>query len=451
MALLAVSGSCMAQARFNHKAHRLELRGAQVKKQCRPTDARNLVAGKSGGSIFLPTHEATYAYDGAEWMEDASYTYRYDSKGNVLSQIVDDGVSKTKSVYEYNADGMETKELTMVDDGAGGFANSGKLEQKYDKVVKDFVVSSFEYAWNSTDWNMVDMGRTWERSVGRNDQGNVTGVTTNTYHAGMFEELMKTSVTYGPDGKADTWRYDELVYDGVNDPAMEEFYTLRNMEWENTDGQVVIMDLNDFYTGNNRLKSAIVVEPGEVQAGNILADYKDNGDYSYMFYYNGTFDGDGYSKTFIDGNGSYEEESAYYFDANLDGLMTEDEKQSGMTAKVVFDDHGNVVSETIFEDGEMVDGMKYEYTYAPEYDYPTEQVYYGWNPDLMDYEPFIKIVSTDFTDVTTSISEVETSRGEDATAVYNTQGVKVGTSTDALPKGLYIVKSGGKTKKMMKR
>lgn len=451
MAFLAVSGSCMAQAKFSHKATRLKLKSEQVKIQCRPTDARNLVAGKSGGSIFLPTQEATYVYDMDNWMEDATYTYEYDTDGRKVSQIVDDGFGQTKSEYEYNADGMETCETTSSAEEGNDFVYTNKLSHGYDKVVKDFVVNSVESVWDGGLWNMVGMGRTWKKDVSRDVKGNVEGMSTKTYFQDKFEELMKTTITYGVDGNPATWKYEELAYDGVNEPAMEEYYTLKNMVWENTDGQVLASTIDEFYTGANRLRSAEVVEPGYGTTGTIAAEYKADGSYSYLFYYTGSFEADGYSKSYVDENGSYVEESNYYVDMDADGMVTEDEKVGGMRMEVKFDGHGNVVSEALYEDGEIMDGMKYEYTYSPDYDYPTEQVYYMWNPELSQYEPFIKIVSTGFTDVTTSISEVETSRGEGATAVYNTQGVKVGTSTDVLPKGLYIVKSGGKTKKMMKR
>lgn len=451
MALLAVSGSCMAQAAFSHKDSRQIRKSAQLKRADRPKMMRSFAQGTQGSPIMLPGQETVYVYDGAEWLEDSKYTYKYDTSGKTLSLVVDDGVTQTKSEYEYNADGMETSEITSVAEDGGDFMYSGKLQKEYDKVVGDFVVSSLEYAWNEGDWAIANMGRTWKRDVARDANGNVTGVLVNTYHADKFEETMRTTITYNAEGKADTWKYEELTYDGVSEPAMEEFYTLKEMEWENTDGQIVTMDLKDFYTGDNRLKRAVVIEPGDVNTGVITAEYKENGDYSYLFYYTVDKNADKYSMTYTDANGSYIEESVYYEDLNADGAVSEDEMMGGMTAKVEFDEHRNVVSEAVYEGDEMMDGMKYEYKYLPGCDYPSEQIYYVWNPDISDYEPFMKVVGTDFSDVTASVTGVEADASEEGTAVYNTQGVKLGTSAGNLPAGLYIVRSGSKAVKVVKK
>lgn len=98
-----------------------------------------------------------------------------------------------------------------------------------------------------------------------------------------------------------------------------------------------------------------------------------------------------------------------------------------------------------------MEGLKYEYKYKDGCDYPEEQIHYQWNPDTEEYEPFLKVVATDFHDVTNSIKDGLQADGNVENAVYNVQGVKMGSSLDNLPSGLYIVKSAGKTSKVFKK
>ncbi len=51
----------------------------------------------------------------------------------------------------------------------------------------------------------------------------------------------------------------------------------------------------------------------------------------------------------------------------------------------------------------------------------------------------------------TAIDQPSADNGEAPTAVYNLQGVYMGATTDQLPTGIYLVKQGGTTHKVLKR
>ena len=168
--------------------------------------------------------------------------------------------------------------------------------------------------------------------------------------------------------------------------------------------------------------------------------------------------------TVTDENGSFVEEHAYYMDENEDGELTEDEcSRESLVMK--YDKYGNCTleeyrgQETPADELEMISGTRTVYTYNEaanaveealqeeymvEYDDESGEVISG------QYEPTMKIVYSDFADVT-AVRSVTTADAGRAVTVYNLQGVAVGTSTDSLPAGIYIVKKGTVAYKVVKR
>ena len=74
--------------------------------------------------------------------------------------------------------------------------------------------------------------------------------------------------------------------------------------------------------------------------------------------------------------------------------------------------------------------------------------YPGFNLDIAKYVKAQRIVYGDYQNVNTSIA---TALPNDGTLqVYNLHGVQVATSTDNLPAGIYVVRQGDKTYKLMR-
>lgn len=74
----------------------------------------------------------------------------------------------------------------------------------------------------------------------------------------------------------------------------------------------------------------------------------------------------------------------------------------------------------------------------------------GYNRDTKEYEKKSKSVFSNFVDYSTDIVATPTD-AEDISRVYNMQGVCLGDNLDGLPAGMYIVKQGVKTKKVVKK
>lgn len=122
------------------------------------------------------------------------------------------------------------------------------------------------------------------------------------------------------------------------------------------------------------------------------------------------------------------------------------------------DEHGN---KTIYEVSLSYDqgktwviGIQSErYTY--EYDEATGEMLSAlterYNTETQQYEKRSKYVYSQIEDVATAIDQPSADNGEAPTAVYNLQGVYMGATTDQLPTGIYLVKQGGTTHKVLKR
>lgn len=452
VAFLLISETAGAQRQFTHKQIPLKSKAVKRAGQKDLKKAFTLSKQNRAAALMLPSKEQSYFYDGAEWLEDAAYTFKYDNSGNITEQVVDDGVAKTKTLYEYNQFGNTVKELTMVAEGSSPYTNTAKIETDYDNIVTDFTTKSTDYLWSSESWIVNgSQGKTWKKDITRDNDSKVSKLAVSTLYQNKFSVLQRTTLSYSKDtGKADSWKLEELYYDGVSE-SMQEVYTLSNMKWHSTDNQILAIDLEQFFTGNNKLEYADVYEPGAGLVGTISASYKDNGDYSYQFYYKGNSDADVYEMIHTDDNGSYKELAKYYIDEDNNQILDENELQSVQCMEVVMDEHGRVISEVLKEGDEVLDGMKYEYKYEHGTDYPSEQLFMMWNPENAAFEPFIKVVASEYIDVTTSIDNVQLLPNATESAVYNTMGVKVGTSLEGLPMGLYIVKKGGNTVKVIKK
>lgn len=452
LALIAfVATAAMAQKPlFRHAMHTAS-KSIVIKQDQRKTPL--LKTKKAANSTNIrPQHEETFYYEDEEWLADGTYDYTYDKVGNIVKAIeaFEDGATQT--IYEYNENGMETSKTTTTDDGSGNFENTSLLTKEYDSKVPSLVTSSLEYAWNETGWQMISAGRTWKRDVSRDNNGNVTGVSLSVYYQGVFDECYRSTLTYGDDGKAATWKYEELMYDEESASlTWQAVYSMKDIVWNNTNGQIVNFEMEDFFSGDNRIASATVIDEEEAIEYHVSAAYEDNGCYSYTVTSDNPVTKGTFSYTITDENGSYIQQAESQEDTNYDGIIDYQDETYTEKMEATYDGHGNIVFEGSYEDDEIASALKYEYTYGEaDTDYPSEQIHYEYDPDTDEYVPFIKVVSSDFIDVRNSIRSINTS-STDATSVYNLQGMRLADVADQLPAGIYIVRNGQQTHKIVKR
>lgn len=440
--MLLVPTAGMAQ-RWRQGMAKKQVRESVVAKQARKGAPVMAAKRAAEGSLMLPTHEDTYLYEDGEWIDDATYDLTYDKKGNVLTQTETYETDVTKTVYEYDENSMETSETVYVGETGGELENSSRLVRAYDGKVASLIVSSEEYTWLD-DWTLINAGRTYKREVSRDDSGNVTGTTLQDYYDGEYMDMEGSAITYGEDGKATTWESKRMSNYG----SLITYLSFSDIVWDCTDGQIVTLDYNDFFSGNNRIASAIYSDTEGGVDASVVATYGENGAYSYYMQPEGYDMRDVYTRTADDENGSYTLVADYYTDMNGDGEYTDDEIDFSDKTVITYDAHGNLTSELYYSDDELYAGMKYEYTYNADSDYPAEAIHYEYDERSGDFEPMLKVVSTDFVDVATGIETVSGNYAAAPQAVYNLQGAKVASSVRQLPAGIYIVKSGNQAKKV---
>lgn len=122
------------------------------------------------------------------------------------------------------------------------------------------------------------------------------------------------------------------------------------------------------------------------------------------------------------------------------------------------DEHGNT---TIYEAFRSYDqgktwviamlGERHTYEYDEATGEMLSDLYERYNTETQQYEKRSKYMYSQIEDVATAIDQPSADNSEAPTAVYNLQGVYMGTTTSQLPAGIYIIKQGGKTYKTLKR
>lgn len=404
----------------------------------------------AASALMMPRQEEEWLWED-EWIKGGDYFYSHDKRGNIIENTYDDGFAATKTVYAFDENNNVVSSLETYSEEGEPYENSAKRLISYDEKVKDVIVESQSYIWNEGDWMLYADGHTYKRVITRDEKGNITSVEIKSYIMGDYPTLQKSTITYDDRGLASTWKYEELGYSAAGEMILVEKYTLKDMEWYTTDGQILVMDeLDAFMTGgNNRLKKATVYSEGEL-TGSIEASYQENGDYTYSYIYTTEpLAKEIYTYTVTDANGSYEYGCVAYEDMNADGILNDEDLAYEDNLEVKIDQYGRVVEEVATEDEEMIFAAKYDYVYSSEYgSYPVEQVYSEYDFEASDYVPFLKVVAKDFYDVS-AIEDVNADNTS-ATMIYNIQGVQINVSEQDLPSGIYILKKNGKTYKVAK-
>lgn len=403
--------------------------------------------------IWLPTHEEEWIYDNG-WNKGGDYYYTYDEQGNKISNIYDDGSSPFKTETTYNEFNYPIFSIDSYTNDGETYINYAKRTIAYDDVVKSVIIDNQSYTWENEDWVLASDGHTYKRNIIRDEQGNITSVEIYSYYLDEYHLQQKSTIGYNEEGIANTWKYEELAYSTSKGLFMKEVYTLKNLEWHTTNGQILVLDdLTAFFSDpNNLLKKATVYSERKL-TGYIDASYEDNGDFQYSYTYpTDPYAKETYTHTITDANGSYVEKTIALEDQNGDDELTDDELVYEDELTVTKDQYGRIIFEIAVSDEEILFSGKYEYVYDEEHgSYPVEQIFYDYEFEIEEYITFLKILAKEFTSVS-GIDGMEI--GNDNTTapiIYNLQGVRINATETELPAGLYIINRGGKITKEIKR
>lgn len=417
-------------------------------------------------SIWKFTHETEYSYDEEtqELTQEAEYYYEYDKKGNLTRYITDYGDgSKAVRTNTFNENNMCIFQLDEDISADSVVTPAVRRTVEYDSIVTNVITKRLSEAYDE-DMGWYESGNCYTRTITRDADGNVTSEVIAVPYNGVYDPMQRTAITY-KDGKADKYVMEQLVNGDTEGTFEWELSVgLKDIVWENTDGQI-LGEVSDFYEGNNRLKSAnmynIQADGEEYVYATLTLSYDENGSYKAVLDAPNYSTRAEYNKTYTDDNGSYVYIVKQYADYSGDGEYTDDEIEEYTKYVEQYDDHGNMVLSENYDvsdeaesptDVVVSDATKIEYTYDEATGVASEEIDSYYDSELGEYVPFMKLVRDTFVDVAnteTGIKATKTTTTE-GTAVYNLRGVKVGDSLRNLPNGLYIQKIGGKTIKVVK-
>lgn len=406
-------------------------------------------------SIWKITKETEWGWEFGEWTKYFDYSYTYDNKGNVIESLSDDGQGEQNRVtYTYNADGMKTSELSEQRFEGEEWTNSSKQVLEYDPIVKNVWTKRESSQWANGQWQLDGTSNT--RTITRDEKGNVTKVEIATWYGKEYDPIIRKYFTYdATTGQCIAFKQDELKVsaDDVSGFTWVNTINLKDMVWQKTNGQLTNEPI-DWYEGDNLLKSAtsfIYDKDGkEVVDMTYSVEYEDNGGYALTIETPNGENTVNQVKTIKDDNGSYELETKQYVGTD---------KQLTQASKVVetFDNNKNIILSELYDnDGEggaleLSEGSKTSYKYNEENGVIMETLNQVTNEETGEYENMTKMETLSFADVanTNGIGKVDVNASK-TTAIYNAQGVYVGSNWNTLPKGLYLVKEGGLTTKKVK-
>lgn len=393
--------------------------------------------------VWNPGKIVSYYASGNSWYEDETtlITYYEDGyvktetqQGIIITAYYDDmhRVSKMTAAME------DTPDQTLM-----------TYTFSYDPIVPNALVK--------TVVSMSVMGTTMSETIGadvvRDAYGNITNV--DIYDlppTGKKEYESKMTVEYGSDGKAN--KITTAYYD---DGTVEYTQTYSDIVWENTDGQIFSTEMNDdsyesgLFWGANRIKSCKVTDdelPGVTL--DVNATYHSSGYKTDVKMAGETMLSIDYTK--VDEYGSYDCVE-YSVDIEINdktgALEKEDEETETTTYRV--DSYGLVLEETehyeYYEPGKQAETY---YTighvdYNPEFGYPEEYwTEEGYNDNAK--HKVDRMVFSDYEFYASGVRNVEASESESAAEYYDLHGVRVNNPG----KGIYVMRRGGKTSKVMR-
>lgn len=420
-------------------------------------------AKADANSVFVPAKQDIYSWGGSAWGADPylDQATTYNQDGTVKEQTLH-GYSTQgtelwqKTSYTYNENGLPTLIVTSQSLDNKDFTDFQKETVVYDEKVPTVAVSDETTELSQTgEWTVTDGSK---YDITRDSKGRVTKVVSSSFDtkAGDYAVDEQNVYTYkaGSDDLASVTL--SSPYNGV----LSELYKFTNLVFEtNESNGQYIYDFVNWMEGDIKLKSADFVYDGS-ETGTLETTYSGNKadmdlnipGYQALIRY-----------TLTSGeNGGYAFESGQYQPAEVSDANTKQYTK----IEYQYDDHGNrtLVEQWLISPSQgvtdllLVQGVKSTYTYNTEngglQEYVTQKSQYeagaaGYVSG--DYKNVEKGVTTEYASYTpTAIEGVENAADAKVEGVYNVNGVKVGTSLDAQPKGLYIVKQGGKSYKVVK-
>lgn len=405
--------------------------------------AKLKAASENTTTKWVYTTEKGYGYEDGAWVFDTSYeNIKYDERGNKISERYTDFEGfYTQYVYENDAYGQKISSYAEVLDELNGNKPTTKGNYEWDPVVHDFCLLKQNWEYSSGSW--VENSSNYKRTVTRDEKGNVTSFVVSMYYIDTYEDIERTDITYNETtGQAETYTFSRLTYSVNNGLFWSVQQEAKDIEWENTNGQLV-REWQSFLMGDNRMKKAAIFYNGKADGYEIATYEAGKPDYTLE-----ETDLDGVvwilnKYTTLDANGSYRVTKEQYD-------WTDGEKTVAFASRtdVMYNEKGNMTLLEYYETDEtgvetLISGERYVYKYDDATGVMLESVLEINEND--SYEPFFKIEYSDLAQI--EVLGVEDLNVTDTAPVeyYNLQGVRVTNPTH----GIFIRRQAGHTTKVV--
>lgn len=414
-------------------------------------------------------HRKNYHWADSCWVMDEESTYTRDDYGRELSVVTSNGFTR---ISKYDEKGRRCEEYTAQDETL--FTKSFLF---YDTVEEDFGTGFMSYSRRNEkeEWNF-ERGYQWE--IQRDERGNVKDTyyvekTSSDSLVDHFLSLHYDSVTWQP----------TTIMVGVENGTV-----FTNLKWHKFNGQILqplnydqsLIPYNFLYT-QDRFNQPT---DGEFSGQTFHIDYDEHG-FTKAVYVTDTLGGNALMMNVyvrkVEDDLSERHDLRFYYDFDGDGGIDEEKELYRIMCKQVRPDGQVVLQELMDGSGYFVNSFSYDeygnlisYSYMEEQDgnfvlkkgYEDSYVYDNSNGTVLECErsvydaeksvfvPQSKVVYSDYVRyASTGISEAGDAADAQSgpTRVYDLQGRCVGATVKGLPAGVYVVKQGKTTSKVIVR
>ncbi len=381
------------------------------------------VQKSNSNNIWRAAREKAYEWNTSKkrWELYGIYDHEYNDLGYVTYDVFSlrEGVPYEDYTYKYDENNEVIEKLTRVASGSN-FVNAEKKIFDYDDVVTDYVILNETHNWdeNNQEWLFNDFGN--KREITRDEQGRVIKFSIAVPFMGSYDETYRTTMSYDEEsGEAATYLYESLQYKASDKSFYwQTEFDLRDIEWENTDGQI-LKEWRELILGNNRVKKATYYLDGEID-GYMLVDYVEG---KRDFYVRDTYRdinvvGQAHTLETLDDNGSYREDIYEYFGEFANGNTYHS------WAITTCNEHGDVVDYIEYEQvgagaTKTMCHNKFEYKYDEATGAMTEMVQTDLDTSTGTYNLMFKVEYSGITNVATDIENIE---ANNATLTYEIEG-----------------------------
>lgn len=414
-------------------------------------------------------HKKHYHWADSCWVMDEESAYTRDDYGRELSVVTSNGFTR---ISKYDEKGRRCEEYTAQDETL--FTKSFLF---YDTVEEDFGTGFMSYSRRNEkeEWNF-ERGYQWE--IQRDERGNVKDTyyvekTSSDSLVDHFLSLHYDSVTWQP----------TTILVGVENGTV-----FTNLKWHKFNGQILqplnydqsLIPYNFLYT-QDRFNQPT---DGEFSGQTFHIDYDEHG-FTKAVYVTDTLGGNALMMNVyvrkVEDDLSERHDLRFYYDFDGDGGIDEEKELYRIMCKQVRPDGQVVLQELMDGSGYFVNSLSYDeygnlisYSYMEEQDgnfvlkkgYEDSYVYDNSNGTVLECErsvydaeksvfvPQSKVVYSDYVRyASTGISEAGDAADAQSgpTRVYDLQGRCVGATVKGLPAGVYVVKQGKTTSKVIVR